>query len=101
VLYNTRGTPEGAWLDGLHQSLDAAVAAAYGWPTDISKEDALAASAVQSGAPKSKLNGVTFGSREAEMSRIKALAEDCASHSVRQSQVSPTRLGNPIYSGRC
>ena len=28
--YNTRGTPESAWLDGLHCRLDAAVAAAYG-----------------------------------------------------------------------
>ena len=42
-LYNTRGTPEGAWLDGLHQRLDEAVAAAYGWPADITKDDALAA----------------------------------------------------------
>ena len=42
-LYNTRGTPEGVWLDGLHQRLDEAVAAAYGWPATISEEDALAA----------------------------------------------------------
>ena len=42
-LYNTRGTPEGTWLDGLHQRLDEAVAAAYGWPATISEEDALAA----------------------------------------------------------
>ncbi len=41
-LYNTRGTPEGAWLDNLHRALDAAVAAAYGWPTDITTEEALA-----------------------------------------------------------
>ena len=41
-LYNTRGKPEGAWLDGLHTALDVAVAAAYGWPSDISDEDALA-----------------------------------------------------------
>jgi methylase of polypeptide subunit release factors len=41
-LYNTRGTPEGAWLDNLHRALDAAVAAAYGWPADISTDDALA-----------------------------------------------------------
>lgn len=41
-LYNTRGTPEGAWLDTLHARLDAAVAAAYGWPADITEEDALA-----------------------------------------------------------
>ena len=43
ALYNSRGTPEGAWLDGLHRSLDDAVATAYGWPTDVSKDDALAA----------------------------------------------------------
>jgi type II restriction/modification system DNA methylase subunit YeeA len=42
-LYNTRGTPEGAWLDALHRRLDDAVAAAYGWPADISPDDALAA----------------------------------------------------------
>lgn len=38
-----RATPEGAWLDALHRRLDEAVAAAYGWPTDIGEEDALAA----------------------------------------------------------
>ena len=36
-LYNT--CP--AWLDGLHRRLDAAVAAAYGWPDAISEDDAL------------------------------------------------------------
>jgi type II restriction/modification system DNA methylase subunit YeeA len=36
-LYNERP----AWLDNAHRDLDAAVAAAYGWPADISKEDAL------------------------------------------------------------
>ncbi|CAO4156553.1 Site-specific DNA-methyltransferase (adenine-specific) [Methylorubrum extorquens] len=36
-LYNKR-LP---WLDEAHQELDAAVAAAYGWPEDISDEDAL------------------------------------------------------------
>lgn len=41
-LYNTRSTPEGVWLDNLHAALDAAVAAAYGWPADISDDDALA-----------------------------------------------------------
>jgi type II restriction/modification system DNA methylase subunit YeeA len=41
ALYNSRGTPEGAWLDNLHRDLDAAVAAAYGWPADISEDDAL------------------------------------------------------------
>jgi hypothetical protein len=41
-LYNTRGTPEGAWLNNLHRDLDAAVAAAYGWPADIATDDALA-----------------------------------------------------------
>jgi hypothetical protein len=37
-LYNQR--PQ--WLVDAHRDLDAAVAAAYGWPTDISEEDALA-----------------------------------------------------------
>jgi hypothetical protein len=31
-----------AWLDNTHRDLDAAVAAAYGWPADISQEEALA-----------------------------------------------------------
>jgi type II restriction/modification system DNA methylase subunit YeeA len=37
-LYNERP----AWLDNAHRELDAAVAAAYGWPTDVREEDALA-----------------------------------------------------------
>ena len=36
-LYNTR--PQ--WLADAHQALDAAVAAAYGWPADISDDDVL------------------------------------------------------------
>jgi type II restriction/modification system DNA methylase subunit YeeA len=36
-LYNERP----AWLDNAHRELDAAVAAAYGWPADIGEEDAL------------------------------------------------------------
>ena len=36
-LYNTR--PQ--WLADAHAGLDAAVAAAYGWPADISQDDAL------------------------------------------------------------
>lgn len=40
-LYNMRGTPEGTWLDNLHRTLDEAVAAAYGWPADITTDDAL------------------------------------------------------------
>jgi type II restriction/modification system DNA methylase subunit YeeA len=36
-LYNERP----AWLDNAHRDLDAAVAAAYGWPADISEDDAL------------------------------------------------------------
>jgi type II restriction/modification system DNA methylase subunit YeeA len=36
-LYNERPT----WLDNAHRDLDAAVAAAYGWPAEISEEDAL------------------------------------------------------------
>ncbi len=38
-LYHDRPT----WLDNAHRELDVAVAAAYGWPEDISTEDALAA----------------------------------------------------------
>jgi hypothetical protein len=30
-----------AWLDNAHRELDAAVATAYGWPTEIGEEDAL------------------------------------------------------------
>jgi type II restriction/modification system DNA methylase subunit YeeA len=37
-LYNERPT----WLANAHVDLDAAVASAYGWPTDISEEDAIA-----------------------------------------------------------
>src|SRR6185437_7721951 len=37
-LYNDRP----AWLANAHRDLDSAVAAAYGWPADISEEDALA-----------------------------------------------------------
>jgi type II restriction/modification system DNA methylase subunit YeeA len=37
-LYNKRP----AWLAGLHDRLDAAVAAAYGWPAKITEDDALA-----------------------------------------------------------
>ena len=36
-LYNQRP----AWLDHAHRALDAAVAAAYGWPADVSDEDIL------------------------------------------------------------
>ncbi|MBV9734812.1 MAG: class I SAM-dependent DNA methyltransferase [Acidisphaera sp.] len=42
ALYNQRGTPEGAWLDALHRALDAAVAAAYGWPADLPDAEVLA-----------------------------------------------------------
>jgi type II restriction/modification system DNA methylase subunit YeeA len=41
ALYNTRGTPAGAWLDGLHRMLDDAVAAAYGCPPDLPDTDIL------------------------------------------------------------
>ena len=37
-LYNERP----AWLDHAHRALDAAVAAAYGWPADLSNEEVLA-----------------------------------------------------------
>ncbi len=40
-LYNQRGTPEAAWLDTLHQKLDEAVAAAYGFPANLTDEDIL------------------------------------------------------------
>jgi type II restriction/modification system DNA methylase subunit YeeA len=36
-LYNERP----AWLDNAHRDLDAAVAAAYGWPADLSEEQTL------------------------------------------------------------
>ena len=36
-LYNSR--PQ--WLSDAHATLNAAVAVAYGWPTDISDDDAL------------------------------------------------------------
>jgi len=36
-LYNERP----AWLDNAHRDLDAAVAAAYGWPGDLSDEQVL------------------------------------------------------------
>ena len=38
-LYNARPT----WLSHAHEALDTAVAEAYGWPIDISEDDALAA----------------------------------------------------------
>ena len=34
-LYNQRP----AWLDNIHQELDSAVAAAYGWPSDLSDDE--------------------------------------------------------------
>ncbi len=37
-LYNQRP----AWLDHIHKELDAAVAAAYGWPADLSDDEILA-----------------------------------------------------------
>jgi type II restriction/modification system DNA methylase subunit YeeA len=42
ILYATRGAPEGAWLDNLHNALDSAVASAYGWPATIEPTEALA-----------------------------------------------------------
>ena len=41
ALYNQRGKPEGAWLDALHYALDEAVAAAYGWPVNLSDDETL------------------------------------------------------------
>ena len=37
-LYNVRPT----WLDNAHRKLDAAVFAAYGWPTGLSDDEILA-----------------------------------------------------------
>jgi hypothetical protein len=37
-LYNARA----AWLDNAHEELDEAVAAAYGWPADLSDDELLA-----------------------------------------------------------
>jgi len=37
-LYNERP----AWLDNAHKNLDAAVAEAYGWPSGIPDEEAIA-----------------------------------------------------------
>jgi type II restriction/modification system DNA methylase subunit YeeA len=37
-LYNQRP----AWLDNAHRELDEAVAAAYGWPADLSDDEILA-----------------------------------------------------------
>ena len=37
-LYNQRP----AWLDSAHRELDQAVAAAYGWPVDLSDDEILA-----------------------------------------------------------
>jgi hypothetical protein len=34
-------TPVGSWLDNAHKKLDAAVAAAYGFPADLSDEQIL------------------------------------------------------------
>ncbi|MDE2844281.1 MAG: hypothetical protein OXN21_12995 [Chloroflexota bacterium] len=36
-LYNARPT----WLDNVHNELDAAVAAAYGWPADLGEQEIL------------------------------------------------------------
>jgi type II restriction/modification system DNA methylase subunit YeeA len=59
TLYNQR--PQ--WLVDAHRDLDSAVAAAYGWPVDITNEDALAKlfelnlsrTAVSESAPKSRV----------------------------------------------
>jgi type II restriction/modification system DNA methylase subunit YeeA len=40
-LYNTRGTPEGTWLDNLHRTLDKTVAAAYGWSANLTDDEIL------------------------------------------------------------
>ena len=40
-LYNKRAKGEAAWLANAHTKLDAAVAAAYGWPADLSSDEIL------------------------------------------------------------
>ena len=40
-LYNDEKAPRPAWLIHIHARLDAAVAAAYGWPADLSDEQIL------------------------------------------------------------
>lgn len=40
-LYNERQAGNVAWLDHAHRDLDAAVAAAYGWPADLTDEQIL------------------------------------------------------------
>jgi type II restriction/modification system DNA methylase subunit YeeA len=40
-LYNERLAGNLAWLDHAHRDLDAAVAAAYGWPADLTDEQIL------------------------------------------------------------
>jgi hypothetical protein len=41
-LYNQREKGECAWLDNAHRALDEAVFAAYGWPSNLPKEEILA-----------------------------------------------------------
>jgi type II restriction/modification system DNA methylase subunit YeeA len=41
-LYNKRVKGECAWLDNAHRALDEAVFAAYGWPSNLSREEILA-----------------------------------------------------------
>jgi hypothetical protein len=40
-LVGTSSNPNAAWLDLAHKKQDAAVAAAYGWPADLSDEQLL------------------------------------------------------------
>ena len=40
-LYNQRAKGEAAWLALAHEKLDAAVAAAYGWPANLSDDEIL------------------------------------------------------------
>ena len=65
-LYNQR--PQ--WLIDAHRDLDAAVAAAYGWPADISEEEALAKllelNLARAAATKSDADLSDAGNAEAE-----------------------------------
>ncbi len=74
-LYNERTTKQ-AWLDFAHKKLDAAVAAAYGWPADLSDEQIL-----------EKLLALNLAraaeeAKEANVNNPKASREKCAEESI-------------------
>jgi hypothetical protein len=68
-LYNERP----AWLDLAHKKLDAAVAAAYGWPADLSDDQIL--------------------------ERLLALNLERAAEEANATQVKSIRVSNGVYAG--